>query len=447
MRGVRRRARSEVGAATLAEVLIAMALAALLLGVVAGVAATTEVVAASSGSALAAQRSAAQVLASALTSISDASALGACETVSNDEPTTVLTIPLDNCTDVVEDGPPVEAASSSGAETGLCWYSYPETAIGLVPPDLRCLAAFPDGELWSFDWPAGTGTTYTNCDPSSCFGQAAPSPGELPSEPAGPTPGATLAGQVSQPGSAFAFYAQSGAPLSLSASSGAAQLALVYRVVVRASESWGGPTATTAYGASYPYSAVVGSAVSAAQQEWSAPGLGSGAGTAPPPTTPTPTTTASTTTTTALATSWTTSNAACSLSYKLLEIYNGWYQYMSTLSCKGPDLPFDYPFEVAEVVGSNGFNVVPSGGTEWYSGETMPSTACGVADPLAGQTVPGGPMSAGTWDVAYCVEGQFQSAAPWDDANEAYLVPVSSTTPVETAAITAVSSTLGFSSP
>jgi type II secretory pathway pseudopilin PulG len=272
--GVKRRRRGarrpERGSATLAEVIIAMALAALLLGAVGVVAATTGDVVSSSGLALAAQRSAAQVLSQAMSSISDASPLGACLS-SNGAMTATTYEALGQCSNVAEDGPAVEAASSSGSETGLCWYSYPDTATGLVPPDLRCLTAFPDGTIWYYDWPAPRAATFTGCDPASCFGTGAPGPGQLPPEPVGPTPGAALAGQVAGPSSAFTFYSQSGATLNLSASSSQAQLAAVYKVTVTVSETYGGPSATTVASLGYRYTAVVGQAAVVSQQLWDAP--------------------------------------------------------------------------------------------------------------------------------------------------------------------------------
>jgi hypothetical protein len=256
--------RSEQGAATLAEVVVAMVLAALLLGVVTVVASSTERVVSLSGADFAAQRSAAQVLSSGLSSISDASPLGACQSAGGP----VYTTALSGCAHVTQGASAVAAASSSGPPIGLCWYSYPDSAVGLVAPDLRCLVAYGDGELWAFDWPpASAQSTYTNCDPTSCFGQGAPAPGQLPPEPSGPEGVATLAGEVSQPGDAISFYDQGGGVLSLSASSSAAALSRVYKVDVKVAETWGAGPDLSAYSSTETYTAVVGQAVWQGQQQ------------------------------------------------------------------------------------------------------------------------------------------------------------------------------------
>ena len=270
-------ARPERGAATLAEVVVAMVLAALLLGVVAVVASSTEHVVSLSGADFAAERSSAQVLSAALSSISDASPLGACQGTEGPAYTTALS----GCAHVTQGASAVAAASSSGPPTGFCWYSYPDSAVGLVAPDLRCLVAYGDGEIWAFDWPpSSTQATYTSCDPTSCFGEGAPAPGQLPSEPAPgqipPEPAgtegvATLAGKVSQPEDAISFYDQGGGPpLSLSASSEAA-LGRVYKVDVKVSESWGTGPDLSAYSSTETYTAVVGQAVWQGQQQASFP--------------------------------------------------------------------------------------------------------------------------------------------------------------------------------
>ena len=262
-------ARPERGAATLAELVVAMVLAALLLGVVAVVASSTEHVVSLSGADFAAERSSAQVLSAALSSISDASPLGACQGTEGPAYTTALS----GCAHVTQGASAVAAASSSGPPTGFCWYSYPDSAVGLVAPDLRCLVAYGDGEIWAFDWPpSSTQATYTSCDPAGCFGPGAPAPAQLPPEPAGTEGVATLAGKVSQPEGTISFYDRGGGPpLSLSASSSEAALGRVYKVDVKVSESWGAGAEVTAYGSSETYTAVVGQAVWQGQQQASFP--------------------------------------------------------------------------------------------------------------------------------------------------------------------------------
>jgi len=253
--------RPERGAATLAEAIVAMVLAALLLGVVTVVASSTEHVASLSSAGFASQRSAAQVLSSALNSISDASPLGACEGPNGP----VYTTALSACTDITQ-GEPALVAANSGSPDGLCWYSYPNSATGVVAPDLRCLVAYPDGELWAFDWPPSPQATYTNCDPDSCFGPGAPLPGQLPPEPNAPGDVGTLAGEVSQP-DPITFYDQDGQQLNLTTSSSQAELGEVYRVDVTAAESWGAGSDTLAYGSAETYTVALGQSIWQGQQQ------------------------------------------------------------------------------------------------------------------------------------------------------------------------------------
>jgi len=256
--------RGEDGAVTLVELVVATALAGLLLVVVAGVAASTERSVDLSAAGFGAQRNATAVLDSAISAISDAGPIGACQGSGGDS----FVVALANCQVVVSTGPAVVGASSGGAPDGLCYYDYPNAQVGLVAPDLRCLVAYADGSLWSFDWPAISGETYTNCNPANCFGSGAPAPGSLPAEPTGPGQAGLLAGTVSSPASAFGFYNQTGVPLSLSVSSGPTVLAEVASVDVVASETWGAG-ASKDYSTTYTYSAVIGSALEEAQQSWS----------------------------------------------------------------------------------------------------------------------------------------------------------------------------------
>jgi len=257
-------ARDERGAATLVELIVASALAVLLVGAVLTAAFSTQQDVSLAGADFAAGRATSEVLATALQSMSDAQPLGACQGpggLSQD-------VALSQCNNPVASGPAVEAASTGTVPGGLCWYSYPSTSTGLVAPDLRCLVAYADGTLWSFDWPPQPAATYTSCDPATCFPHT-PASGVLPAEPTAASGEATLAGTVSQPARAFQVRDAAGATLSVSTSSSQTVLETVYEVDLTVTEAWGAGRATP-YSSAVTYRAVIGSALASQEQSWSA---------------------------------------------------------------------------------------------------------------------------------------------------------------------------------
>jgi hypothetical protein len=258
------RARGERGAVSLVEMVVVTALASVLLFAIASVAMVSERSAALAGSEYGAARHASTALSSAMGAISDASPIYGCVLTSQGQQLSgapaVYSQPLTDCARSEPQTAAVAAFSSStGGPQGLCWYSYPGAGTGLVAPDLRCLVAYPDNTIWSFDWPPVSGLSYTQCDPGSCFGSSAPQPGSLPPEP-GPSTGdvATFAGRTQAP-QPFTFTASGGSPATTASS--------VYEVDVQVIEDYGGVKAEN-FSQSYTYKAYVGSAVQGSEQSW-----------------------------------------------------------------------------------------------------------------------------------------------------------------------------------
>lgn len=275
-RGLRRLAvASERGAISLVELVVVTVLASVLLLAVASVAAVTERSSATASAQYGATRRANVVLSSAMSAMSDASPLYGCVLTTAGQQSTApqFTTPLSQCAKFSPATSAVEAASSSG----LCWYAYAGKVVGLAPPALRCLVAYSDHTLWSFDWPATASATYTSCQPNSCFA-GAPQPGSLPSEPTSSTASAaTFAGRVGTPtnkptscpgldlaaSTLFVFTSTSGciAP-------SASNLSQIYGVELRVVEAYGAGQSKTAL-PNNDYQAYVGSAVEGGQQSYS----------------------------------------------------------------------------------------------------------------------------------------------------------------------------------
>jgi len=258
------RSHGERGAVSLVEMVVVTALASVLLFAIASVSMVAERSAALAGSEYGAARRSGTTLSSAMSTISDASPIYGCVLTSQGQSLSgapaVYSQPLTDCARSEPQTAAVAAFSSStGGPQGLCWYSYPGAGTGLVAPDLRCLVAYPDNTIWSFDWPPVSGLSYTQCDPSSCFGSSAPQPGSLPPEP-GPSTGdvATFAGrtQAAQP---FTFIASGGSSATTPSS--------VYEVDVQVIEDYGGVKAEN-FSQSYTYKAYVGFAVKGNEQPW-----------------------------------------------------------------------------------------------------------------------------------------------------------------------------------
>lgn len=255
--------RGDRGAVSLVEMVVVTAMASVLLFAIASVAMVSERSAVLASSNYGAARRANTALSSAMSAISDASPIYGCVLTDQGEQlsgSAVYSQPLTSCAQTEPQPQPgpiaVEAISpSSGWPQGLCWYSYPAGSQGLVPPDLRCLVSYSDHTIWSFDWPPVSGTTYTSCNPNSCFGTGAPAPGALPSEPSSSTANvATFAGRTAaaQP---FTFTSNA----SCSPSDQTSTLSAIKCVSISVIEDYGGLKSED-FAQSYTYKAEVGSA-------------------------------------------------------------------------------------------------------------------------------------------------------------------------------------------
>lgn len=202
--------RSEAGATTLVELLVATALAMILLAMVGTLAYQIERSMTQDNAGFVAETGAMKNLSVALDNLSNGAQMGSC--VSPGAGT-----PLGQCTHVSSAGPVIEAAGPSG----FCFYDYTQTSVGLTPPSLECVVADPNStatgqNIYSITYAPATGSTYTSCAPSSCFGPDAPAPGALPQT----TPNASncsgqcnakLVGVIGTTSSPFAFDSQTGA--------------------------------------------------------------------------------------------------------------------------------------------------------------------------------------------------------------------------------------------
>ncbi len=96
-----------------------------------------------------------------------------------------FTTPYQNCAQVTTVGTPFWGAGTNG----VCYFAYPQIDSGapVSPPDLFCLyIASSTNTLYLAQWKPEAGTTYTTCNPTSCFGSYAsgsflPEPGSVPS--------------------------------------------------------------------------------------------------------------------------------------------------------------------------------------------------------------------------------------------------------------------------
>ena len=140
------------------------------------------------------------VLQRAMTRLNASLPLGACASDQSDQevsgvqaningapssPTYSFATPYQNCDQVTTVGTPFWGAASNG----ICYFAYPQLNSGapLAPPDLYCLyIASSNDVLYLAQWKPVSGTTYTTCDPVSCFGTVSsgsflPAQGSVPS--------------------------------------------------------------------------------------------------------------------------------------------------------------------------------------------------------------------------------------------------------------------------
>ncbi len=93
--------------------------------------------------------------------------------------------PYQNCDQVTTVGTPFWGA----ADNGVCYFAYPQLNSGAPesPPNLYCLyIASSNDVLYLTQWTPAAGTTYTTCNPVSCFGTVSsgsflPQQGAVPS--------------------------------------------------------------------------------------------------------------------------------------------------------------------------------------------------------------------------------------------------------------------------
>jgi len=258
--------RQSDGTFSLIELIVATALSVLVMEAVGVIATVSEHTIAISSENFYTQRSANQILDATMSALANAAPLGACQTASGpgfDEP-------LSSCVEVTSTGSAMFSAASTGPVIGFCFYSYQSGQdVGLVAPDLRCLVAYQDGQMWSFDWQPQGSATYTSCNPSNCW-PGAPAIRQLPSEPTSSTSDAVYVGDVSTPsgGQLFAFYDASGSLISDPGS----DLQDIYQVSLSADLTWAAPQEIgPAQGITTPvdFSTIVGSDIETLSQSWS----------------------------------------------------------------------------------------------------------------------------------------------------------------------------------
>lgn len=199
------------GSMSLVELAVVTGLATTLLVVVALTAGFASKSAALANSTSNASRRVDTALTSAISTLPGATSVHGCIQLAHPAPgqpanfsAPTFSVPLSKCavTAAVQPSssapsPLLAVATTPGLPQGLCWLAAESSASGLVAPDLRCLVAYPDGEMWSFDWQPIGGATYTSCNPASCYGPTAPQPGSLPPEPTKATGSyATFAGRT-----------------------------------------------------------------------------------------------------------------------------------------------------------------------------------------------------------------------------------------------------------
>lgn len=260
-----RKRRDESGAVTLIELVIASGLAMVLIAMVGTLGYQIERFITQQNASFTAETGAMRNLSVALDNLSNGAQSGSCISPG---PNT----PLGQCTHVSSSGPVVEAASGSG----FCFYAYPATGAGLVPPSLDCVVAYPDSSgsgqnLYSVTYSPVSGATYTNCDIATCFGNEAPAAGTLPAQPDSATCSgqcdAKLVGSIDSAAAPFSYASQSGA-VSVGSTPTPQALAAIETVTVTA------PVQVGTFGQqkqiTYTHSASVSGNAYAQEESWSA---------------------------------------------------------------------------------------------------------------------------------------------------------------------------------
>lgn len=266
-----RRLRGEHGAGSLVELLVATALAMILLAGVGLFAASAERTVTTDQIELGAEASAEHAIATAVTQLSSAAQLGICAST---DPASYM--PLNQCLTPAGSGPVVVAASNSGSTQGFCYYDYGAGGTGLFAPDLTCVAAYNDTAasdwlMYVVTYSPPSGSTYTDCPPTSCFGSDAPAPGALPPKPTSTSCntsctavlGATLAAAPN-----ITFTNGSGSAVTLSQDTSAQTLASIRSVslqIVVSRASFGGQGTY-----SYTTTSTISGAVYQAARQWGA---------------------------------------------------------------------------------------------------------------------------------------------------------------------------------
>lgn len=210
--------RSEEGAISLAELIVAMMLASILILAMVKLADNLEKSATNYTAAFNGEQLATNVITTAVNDLSSGAPLGLCTAPG---PGT----PEPNCLSTSYSGPIISAAADTGPTQGFCYYNYAGVATGGAP-HLSCIVAYQGSggtaQLYVFDYKPSGGTTYTSCDPKTCFGPSAPQPGSLPPSPGSCTSQchATLAGTaIVGSGGMFEFYNLSGSAIAPSQTS------------------------------------------------------------------------------------------------------------------------------------------------------------------------------------------------------------------------------------
>lgn len=266
-----RRPRGEQGGGSLVELLVATALAMILLAGVGLFAASAERTVTTDQVELGAEASAEHAIATAVTRLSSAAQLGIC--ASSNPPSYV---PLGQCLTPAGSGPVIVAASDSGATQGFCYYDYGVGQQALFAPNLTCVVAYndtatPDWLMYVVTYSPPSGSTYTDCPPTSCFGSGAPAPGALPPEPTqtsctascSAVLGATLADAPS-----ISFVDGSGSAVTLSQDTSAQTLASIRSVSLQIVVSRASFRGTGTY--TYQTTSTISGAVYQAARQWGA---------------------------------------------------------------------------------------------------------------------------------------------------------------------------------
>lgn len=267
-----RRLRGEHGGGSLVELLVATALAMILLAGVGLFAASAERTVTTDQVRLGAEATAEHAIATAVTQLSSAAQLGICASTS---PASYM--PLGECLTPAGSGPVIVAASDSGSDQGFCYYDYGAGQQGLFAPNLTCVVAYDDTTasdwlMYVVTYTPPSGSTYTDCPPTTCFGSESPSAtGVLPPEPTSTSCtascsavlGATLAAAPN-----ISFVDGSGSAVTLSQDTSARTLASIRSVslqIVVHRPSFGGQGTYT-----YTTTSTISGAVYQAARQWGA---------------------------------------------------------------------------------------------------------------------------------------------------------------------------------